>query len=197
MLREGFDLDIAVYWPSTDNRSLAQIFTTTHQALLATGYIVQPKTVALRLPYDGGFHVDVVPGRAHDASYRYATLFKNEVLPSSLQTSLKVHIEAVKDAGLAPIVRLLKLWRRRHGVKLSTFMLEILAGRALAGQRRDDYDRALWAVLNFVALNMHKVRLEDPANTNNIIAVGQQARLQAARLAAQSRDSRDIARVVW
>jgi hypothetical protein len=170
MIREAFDLDLVVYYPHSDRRSLAEIFGEVHSALVTGAYSVHPQTVALRLPYQGGFHVDVVPGRAQDASFLYATLYKNSQPPSSLQTSLKVHIDAVRKTDLRHIVRLLKLWRLRHSVPLKTFALEILAARALHGQRGDDYANAMWAVFQFMAKNMSTVRVEDPANTNNILA---------------------------
>lgn len=186
MIREAFDLDLVVYYPHTEARRLADIFGAVHQALVNGKYVVHPRTVALRLPYEAGFHVDVVPGKAQDASFLYATLYKNSQPPSTLQTSLKVHIDAVRKTELRQIVRLLKLWRLRHGVPLKTFALEILAARALAGQRRDDYGNALWTIFKFMSKEMLTVRLEDPANTNNILDLTPQERSAAQQAAAQA-----------
>ena len=197
MLREAFDLDIVVYWPSTAQYTLKSIFTATHTALAQAQYKVQPKTVALRLAYQSGFHVDVVPGRAQDASFRYATLFKNVSPDSTLQTSLKVHIDAVKKTGLADIVRILKVWRLRHGVPLTTFAIEILAARALSGKRCDDYAMAAWAVLTFIRDNIISVKLTDPANTNNAVEIGALYRVVIHQHATTAVASKTWGAIVW
>jgi hypothetical protein len=137
MLRLRYDLDIVLYFPPNERSTLQEIFGRIYRHLIAR-YKVQPRTIALRLPFTGGFHIDVVPGRAQDNTFRYATLFKNESPPSSLQTSLKVHIETIKDAGLSDIVRLAKPWKHRHGINVSTFPLEIAVAKAMHSLRRDD-----------------------------------------------------------
>jgi hypothetical protein len=197
MIREAFDLDLVIYFPSTEYVTLRELFTGVNQALRAAGYIVEPKTVALRLPYQSEFHVDVVPGRAQDATFRYATLFKNTTPASTLQTSLKVHIDAVRKTGLADIIRLLKLWRRRHGVPLTTFALEILAARALSGWRRDDYGVALNRVFEYIEQNLSFARLEDPANTNNIVELDGYSRTTAVAHARQALGAQHWGQIVW
>lgn len=197
MIREAFDLDLVLYYPHTESRSLAQIFGAVHQALVNGKYVVHPQTVALRLPSEAGFHVDVVPGRAQDASFLYATLYKNSQPPSTLQTSLKVHIDAVRKTDLRQIVRLLKLWRLRHRVRLKTFALEILAARALARQPRDDYGKALWTIFQFMAKEMLTVRLEDPANTNNLVDITSQDRNSAAQTASESLAAQNWSQILW
>jgi hypothetical protein len=197
MLREAFDLDVVVYWPPTERSTLKSIFTATHGALLQAKYIVHPKTVALRLPYDGGFHVDVVPGRAQDSTFRYATLFKNASPESTLQTSLKVHIEAVSKTGLAQIVRILKIWRLRHNIPITTFALEILAARALHGKRCDDYSTAVWTVLGYIRDNIASISLIDPANTNNTIEIGLLDRISIHSHATTARGASNWGTIVW
>jgi hypothetical protein len=167
MVRAAYDLDIVMYFPPTQREPMRDIFNHVNGTLRQHGYIVQPRTVALRLPYEGGFHVDVVPGRAQDATFRYATLYKN---PNSwLQTSLKVHIDAVRQTGIRELVQLMKLWRLRWGLSWSTFALETTVGRALRGKRKNDYAGSIATVFRYIVDNLRTARLEDPANTNNEI----------------------------
>lgn len=186
MIREAFDLDLVVYFPRTDSRSLVDISGAVHQALVAGRYVVHPQTVALRVLYNGGFHVDVVPGRAEDDSFRYAYLYKRSQPPAELRTSLKVHIDAVRRTGLGPIVRLLKLWRLRQGVLLKTFALELLAARAMANQQPGDYGNAVATILQFIEKEMPTIRLVDPANPANVLEITPQERKSAAEAAARS-----------
>lgn len=184
MLRSSFDLDIIVYVPSYERATLRDIFEGVHRRLVNAKFIVAPRTVALRLPYQGGFHIDVVPGKAQDGTFRYATLYKNSYPPSSLQTSLKVHIESIKDAGLGEVVQLVKLWRSQRGIDCSTFALEIAVQRAMFNVRRDDLAVAFSTVLEWLSRDFVQARLVDPANSNNIIDVPPATRLAVATAAA-------------
>ncbi len=140
---------------------------------------MHPRTVALRLPYTSEFHIDIVPGRVQDNTFRYATLFKNTSPSSTLQTSLKVHIESVKDAGLSDHVRLMKLWRIKRRLAISTFAMEIVAARAMHGKRRNDRAAGLLTIFRWIVENLESARLQDPANSNNIIEVSYADRLAA------------------
>lgn len=197
MIQESFDLDIVIYFPSSETASLRDIFTSVYQKLTGSGYKVQPKTVALRLPYEGGFHIDVVPGKAQDSTYKYATLFKNEGAGSTLQTSLKVHIDAVRKTGIRDCVKLVKLWRLRHGLSWSTFAIEIAVGRALSGKRKDDHATCMNEVFNFLVGNIIGARLVDPANTNNVIDMSIAERQAVAQKAVESLNARTWGEIVW
>lgn len=180
MLRLAYDLDIVMYFPASERSTLAELFGAVRKELVSRGYVVTPRTVALRLPYEGGFHVDLVPGRAQDNSFRYATLFRNTSPPSTLQTSLKVHIDAVKKSGIGSIVRLLKLWRLQQGIDFPTFALEIAVARAMVGMRKDDLGAATTTVFGYLAGNVGNMRFQDPANTNNEVQVTAQQRYSIA-----------------
>lgn len=196
MLAAGYDLDIILYFPHTETAALGQLFNRVYHRL-TTKYQVVPRTVALRLPYNGGFHIDVVPGRAQDASFRYATLFKNTTPSSTLQTSLKVHMEAVKNAGLSDIVRLAKLWRIRWGLDVPTFALEIAVAIAMHNVRRDDVGDAFWTVLGSFATNFVDTRFVDPANSNNVIEVAPGIRSAVAARAQYCRAQKQWSSIVW
>jgi hypothetical protein len=186
MIREAFDLDLVVYFPHTDPRPIADISGAVHQALVVGKYIVHPQTVALRVLSNGGFHVDVVPARAEDASFRFANLYKRSQPPTTLRTSLKVHIEAVRKTGIGPIVRLLKLWRLRQGIALKSFALELLVARALGSQQPGDFGNAVVTILQFIEKEIPTIRLVDPANAANVLEITPQERKSVADAAARS-----------
>jgi hypothetical protein len=177
MVRAAYDLDLVLYFPPTERATLHDIFWSVNRRLIDGGYNVVPRTVALRLPYTAEFHVDIVPGRAQDNAFRYATLYKNTAQPSTLQTSLKVHIESVKNAGLSNHVRLMKLWRIKRRLAISTFAIEVITARAMYGERRGDYAAGLLTIFRWIVANLESASLQDPANTNNIIDVSYSDRL--------------------
>lgn len=195
MIRVAYDLDVVVYYPHTDTMPVRDIYATIFHGLRNARLIVEPKTVAIRLPYQNGFHIDVVPGRAQDATFRYATLYKNP--DSTLQTSLKVHIEAVRRNGIRELVRLTKLWRARKGPAWSTFALELTVVRALAGQPITDYAEAMIKLWRFMVANIGSIRLVDPANTNNVISLNAAERTQLVQAANAALAARTWQEVLW
>lgn len=195
MIRASYDLDIIVYFPHTNATPVRDLYAGVYNTLKNSGLIVQPKTVAIRLPYEGGFHIDVVPGKAQDATFRYATLYKNP--GSTLQTSLKVHIEAVRRSGMRDMVRLIKLWRVRQGLSWETFALEIAVVRALAGKPITDYSTSTIAVWQFIQSSLARARLVDPANTNNEIAMSGADRASVIRAASASLAAKTWQEVIW
>lgn len=197
MIAEAYDLDLVMYFPSTERRSLGELYWDVHRRLADGGYQIVPRTVALRLPYNGAFHVDVVPGRAQDHTFRYATLYRNATPSGSLQTSLKVHIEAVKDAGLSDTVRLMKLWKLRHRLSISTFAIEIVVWRAMRGVRRDNLASAMLTTFNWIVNNLSDARLEDPANTNNVIEVSWAERTTVVAAARNAVAAANWSQIVW
>lgn len=170
MIRESFDLDIVIYWPCDCGYSLKDISDAVGNLLRKNWKVVNAKTVSWELPFEGGFHIDIVPGRAIDGTYKYANLYRRDK-GSSLQTSLKVHIDTVRDSGRRDVVRLMKLWRTKRSVPFKkSLALELLTINGCKGTRADDVEKQLLAALAHVRDNIMAARIVDPANTNNILS---------------------------
>jgi hypothetical protein len=169
IIRDRYDLDVVIYWPSTITDTLKALFDITGSVLRKRWNVVNPKTVAWEVPFDGGFHIDAVPGRALDASYRYANLHRRDT-GTSLQTSIKTHIDHVRNSGRRNVIRLLKLWRNRNNVPLKTFILELVTVDACKGYPTNDLGPQLMAVFQYIENNIVTAKVIDPANTNNVIS---------------------------
>lgn len=170
MIREVFDLDIVIYWPSESGYTLKGIFDAVGETLRKHWNHVNPKTVAWELPFEGGFHIDVVPGRAIDSSFRYANLYRRD-RDSPLQTSIKIHIDTVRNSGRQEVIRLLKLWRFKRNVPFKkSLALELMTIDGCKGIRTDALETQFLATLRYVRDNIASARIVDPANTNNIVS---------------------------
>ncbi len=174
MIKDAYDLDIVIYFPSTINSTVKVIYNAVLQTLVDNRYTAQPKTVAIRLPYRGGFHIDVVPGRAQDETYYYATLYKNGE-DTTMQTSIKKHIDTVQP--VRNTIRLVKLWRLRQNISWETFALEQTVIRALNGLNKDDFAKNMMNVFTFIRDKIESVSIIDPANSNNEIVIPANTRL--------------------
>jgi len=90
----------------------------------------------------------------------------------------------------------MKLWRLLNGVQLKTFALELIINRAMRGRPQNDYGRSVVTVLEYMRYNINRVRLEDPANTNNEVDMSVGERAAVWRAAVDSLGTH-WERVIW
>lgn len=174
LIRASYDLDIVMYWPQDCGYTLDGMFTAVRDRLRKHWTNVTPKNVACRLPFQGGFHIDVVPGRALDSTFRYANLYRSET-GQPLQTSIKVHIDTVRKSGRRELIRLLKLWRVRYQVPVRSFVLEQLAVVGAAATSKTDLEPQLSAALAYIRDRIETGKIIDPANSNNELSTSMTA----------------------
>lgn len=173
-IRESYDLDIVVYFSSSDDRSLKQIYEDTEK-LLSENYVIQPKTSALRITGVEGngdnhdYHIDVVPGRFIESS-KDVFLHVNYGEKERMQTNLKTHIDYITNSGCQEVIRLVKIWKKRNSVQIRTFVLELFVIKHLEGKKdKSDLESSFKTVME--AFRDNKIiGLIDPANSNNNVS---------------------------
>jgi hypothetical protein len=169
MIRERYDLDIVVYWPHDCDYTIKGIYDAVGSQLQQEWY-AHEKTVCWEMNFNGGFHIDVVPGRALDPNYFAANLYRTD-RGTTLKTSLKTHIDTVKDSGRRDAIRLLKLWRERKKVPFKkSFLLELLTIEGCKGCSYTDLPQQVSAALRYIRNNIVTARVIDPANSNNLLS---------------------------
>lgn len=188
MIRDKFDLDIVAYWPHDCGSTLADIYAAVGNVLKEQWNSAVPKTVAWQIRFQGGFHIDVVPGRAIDGSFRHANLYRRDK-GSSMQTSIKIHIDTVSKSGRRDAIRLMKLWRVRNQVDWPVSLaLELAAIEGAKGKSQSELEPQLVGVFRFLVDRIDQLRLLDPANSNNAIteelSAVHRSRIKAAAQAA-------------
>jgi uncharacterized protein YnzC (UPF0291/DUF896 family) len=170
MIADSFDLDLVAYWPSECPYTLKDIFEAVGAALQQKWKSASPKTVAWTISFQGGFHIDVVPGRALDKAYKEANLYRSDK-DCPMKTSIKVHIDTVRDSGRRDAIRLMKLWKTRNGVPWKkSLALELMTIEALKGTSTTDLEQQLLKVFAHVRDTIERVRIVDPANSNNVVS---------------------------
>lgn len=170
MIRERYDLDIVVYWPMGTNYTIKDIFDATGAQVKKLWSTAHPKTVCWETNFHGGFHIDVVPGRALDVNYREANLHRTDT-GTTLKTSLKVHIDTVRGSGRRQAIRLLKLWRERKNVPFKkSFLLEMMTINGCSGTPTADLPGQVLAALRYIGDKIETVNMIDPANSNNSLS---------------------------
>jgi hypothetical protein len=114
-----------------------------------------------------------------------------------MQTSLKTHIDAVRGSGRTDVIRLMKLWKVRRTVPFKTFILELMTVDGCKGLLTSDLEQQLLRALAYIRDRIQIARVEDPANSNNIISddlstADKQAIAAAARAAITANTWGDV-----
>jgi hypothetical protein len=178
MIRSSYDLDVVVYFPHKVRAELYDLHYRIALHFRDEGHEVSHHKVAVRVPFEDT-HVDIVPGLAQDANWHFAELYRSDTR-KALRSSLPVHANYVKNNKLEIVVRLLKMWRQRAGLEVSSFVLELLAGRALQHAKRGNVAVELLTVLSFIHDHAASIQLSDPASDNNIIEIDERKELHHA-----------------
>jgi hypothetical protein len=172
MLLDDFDLDIICYFPREDTaagKTIEEIYGNVRKAL-EKKYRVDPRTTALRvLDADKDLHIDVVPGRFIDGDEGDAFLHQNGRAKDKerLKTNLEKHIKHVVESGCVEDIRLAKLWKRKSGLSIRTFPLELIVIKVLKGSRLSGFDARFKYLLGEIVDKKGEIAIEDPANAGN------------------------------
>ncbi len=169
MIRASYDLDIVLFWPSDSPFSLENLYRTAKGVLDSNWRTVVEKKVGLELPFEGDFHIDVIPGKFSSKDENYAYLYNNKT-GGRFQTSIFVQVNYVKKSKREDVIRLMKLWKKRKDVPIKTFILEICVIEGCKGYDRSILESQLLAAFEYIRDNIQNTRIVDPSNSNNIIS---------------------------
>ena len=125
--------------------------------------------------------MDIVPGRELNADdYTETNRLNLYVRPkllesaSTTQTNIQKHIDLVKGKNSErSIIRLLKVWKtNKNNSRVKSFFVELITIKAF--EKSANIPSSLWEqlemVLEFIRDNVKTIRLEDPANSNNVVS---------------------------
>ena len=141
----------------------------------------QRVSIGLTFFLDGvEIQMDVVPGREllendYSATNRLNLYVRPKGLDSatSTQTNIQKHVDLIKGkSDERSIIRLLKSWKANNNKNVKSFLLELITIRVF--EKAHEIPADLWGklelVMEYIRDNITTIRLEDPANSNNIVS---------------------------
>jgi hypothetical protein len=194
----GTDVDAFVSFYPDSGYYLRDIYQDVYDAAQGLGWRPRKQNVSIRVMYNG-HSVDLVPGRQHPTSWTGDHWLFRRRANTWQQTNVKTHIETVRAAMCTPEIRAVKIWRNLHGLDFPSFYLELLV---IDGLRATFIfggiaDRVA-AALRYVAGNIERARVIDPANCNNVVSDDLTAAEKATVAAAAERAlRRNWTEVIW
>ncbi|MBD3211068.1 MAG: hypothetical protein GF311_00545 [Candidatus Lokiarchaeota archaeon] len=169
MIKTNYDLDIVAYWSPFYNHSVSELYYNVGKLLDRNWKGVSQKTVGWQIQFRGNFHIDVIPGKLKPDKKDYAYLY-NKDINGRFETSVKKQVKFIKRKRRQKTIRLLKLWKIRKNVPIKTFILELLTVFACKGIPRKNLGDQLRATFNFMKNEILRIKLFDPANSNNLVS---------------------------
>lgn len=169
MIKDNYDLDIICYFEHDDTgpgESLKDIYYSV-KGTLETKYDVMEKRSALRVKKKNSnddFHIDVVPGRYIDDTKTDVYLYQANGEKSRLKTNPAKHISHIRDSGVVPAIRIMKLWRNKYAVDVKTFVLELWICEVLKGRKDKKLHEQMWYLWEEMKDSIDDTVVEDPAN---------------------------------
>lgn len=180
------DADIFLSLSSTTPGTLADMYSTLYNAVTAAGYTARKQDVSIGVTVNG-YSIDLVPARRQSQYGSDHSLYRNRKATWTL-TNVDTHVSHVTGSNRISEIRILKLWRLRHGLSISSFHLEMAVIDSLRYARVGNTAANVWQALEHFRDKIETAQYIDPANTNNIVS-GDCTLAEKAAIAAKARES--------
>ncbi len=198
MIQVSYDLDIVLYWANNFRYSPRNLYNEIGSVLQSKGRNPKSKKVGWEIPFQGDFHIDVIPGKKILNKPNYAYLY-NTNTNNRFQSSVKKHVSFVKKANRQSVIKLMKLWKKRKSVPIKTFILEYMIIEGCKRVSRNTLEPQIGAAFEYIEENITTKRILDPANSQNIISddITQEEKNRIRRLAIQALDADSWSKVFF
>lgn len=142
----------------------------------------QRVSIGLTFLIDGEYiKMDIVPGReltqdnyTKSNNLNLYVRAKGSASATSTQTNIQKHIEHISGKNEErQIIRLLKIWRSKNNKDVKPFFLELITIRAFednAGKVPSGLWEKLEMAMKYIRDKVESIRMEDPANSNNVVS---------------------------
>lgn len=171
------DVDYLVSLTSSCNENsggLRTIYESLYQSLNASYTSVRKQSVSVRINLNG-LQVDVTPGRRQANTSNYYSLWVSK-LGTWKQTNIQKHISDISTSARTNEIKLVKIWRELNGLDFPSIYLEYLLIKNVLYNKLSDIS-SLASNFRHILNLLHKdsgnplvARIEDPANSNNILS---------------------------
>jgi hypothetical protein len=191
------DVDIFVSLKSDTTDTLKAIYEKLVSLAQSNGWSPRRQNVSVGVTVNGTLG-DLVPGKVQAGYQNYHSLYLRK-RDSWTQTNVALHVDAVRKSGRLNEIRAIKIWRMLRGLDFPSLYLELFTIQALSGRSASTLAANVLHALRTIGSSLVSTRIEDPANTNNVLSADlTQAEKQAiANLATQSAREPYWGSIIW
>lgn len=200
------DVDFLISLKSGCNENtggLKGIYNSLYERLNSQYKNVRKQNVSFRI-YLNGLSVDVTPARQQKGSINDHSLYMSKQ-DSWKQTNIQKHTLHVLYSGRINEIKLLKIWRELHRLDFPSIYLEYLLILLILRHKPSNIDNLsdnFWHILQELSNDSQNplyARIEDPANSNNVLSdlLNQQEKRKIIEAAKKSTSQKNWNAIVW
>jgi hypothetical protein len=167
-IHSGTDIDIFLSLRPETPDNLRDIYQKLFNAVQGAGYFPKKQNVSINIKV-GSFDVDLVPAQRQDNFGSDHSLYRSKK-DSWTKTNVQKHIATVRAGNRLVETRIMKLWRTQKGLDFPSFYLELTVIEALRYSKLTTLSDRVRRVLEYLRDSFINARVQDPANTSNIIS---------------------------
>jgi hypothetical protein len=191
------DVDVFISLKSDTTNTLKEIYDSLCELARQHGWSPRAQNVSVGVTVNGT-RGDLVPGKVQAGYQNYHSLYLRK-RDSWTQTNVALHVETVRNSGRLREIRAVKIWRLLRNLDWPSLYLELFTVQALTGCSRTALADNVLRALRTVGTSLTSTRVEDPANTNNVLSdeLTGHEKQRIAGLAAQSAREQYWGKIVW
>lgn len=165
------DMDIFIsLHPSVNTcNTLENVYNTLRNRFHLSGYTPREQNVSVGINH-GGLKVDVVAGVKHHVLGLDHSIWKSKA-GTWTKTNIDEHINYVVRSGRVFDIKVVKIWRKLHGLDFPSFYLELSVIEALKGKSQTGSPTENFVtVMNYLGADFQNSVIKDPANQANEVS---------------------------
>jgi len=191
------DVDIFISLKSDTTKTLREIYNSLYELAQRQGWSPRAQNVSVGVTVIST-RGDLVPGKVQAEYQNYHSVYLRK-RDSWTQTNVALHVDTVHNSGRLREIRAIKIWRLLQNLDWPSLYLELFTIQALSSRSRTTLADNVLCVLRTIGTSLTSTRIEDPANTNNVLSddLTAQEKHRIAGLAAQSARERYWEQIIW
>src|SRR5258708_22769837 len=191
------DVDVFISLKSDTSNALKEIYNSLFDLAQRQGWSPRRQNVSIGVTINTT-RGDLVPGRVQTGYQNYHSLHLAK-RDTWTQTNVALHIDRVRNSGRVADIRAVKIWGGLRGLDFPALYIELFTIQALAGRSQAALADNTLHVLRTIGTSLPTTRVEDPANTHNVISddLSVVDKQRIAGLAAQSVAERSWGAIIW
>jgi hypothetical protein len=195
---KGFtDIDLFISLSSKTPATLSEIYGSLSEYIKKVGYPVREQNVSIGIELSN-FKIDLVPAKRQAESLWDHSIYRRKA-KTWIKTNVNRHIAFVKNSGRLNEIRAIKIWRNLNSLEFPSFYLELSVINALKGCMPFRLASNIIKVFEYLSDDFLDARIEDPANSNNIVSddLTREERTKVAKAAYSSLKERYWEHIIW
>ncbi len=191
------DVDVFISLKADTSNPLREIYSSLYELARKQGWSPRAQNVSVGVTINGT-RGDLVPGKVQAGYQNYHSLYLRK-RDSWTQTNVSLHVQTVRNSGRVNEIRAIKIWRFLRSLDFPSLYLEIFTIKSLIGRSRTALADNVLQALRTIGTSLTSTRIEDPANTNNLLSdeITATEKQQIAALAAQSARQQYWKDIIW